>query len=89
VELREPEADRLRRIVNVGVVLLAAVTAAYLYLRISEWRGALSCGASYATAYTASDTLIIDAQGSGASSGRLDTASNGSCGELRLRGMLR
>ena len=76
MELREPKSDRVRRLAVVGVAVLVAVALGFVYLRISEWRRAPSCAAAYATASTANDTALVDAQRSGATMGR---------GELGIR----
>jgi hypothetical protein len=89
VELREPESESLRRAITVGVTLGAAIAAVFLYLRFAEWRGTLSCEAAYTTAYTATDTALIDVQESGATTGRGDSVSNVSCGDFRSGDKLR
>jgi hypothetical protein len=89
MDLREPRTDRLRRFLAIGLGLIVAIGLAALYLRLTERRGAPNCAAAYAAARTAADTALVDAQGTGAASGRLDAAYNVSCGELRLRGQLR
>ena len=89
MELREPHAERTKRVLSIGLALVVAVFLGFIYLRISEWRGAPSCRTAYAMSRTASDTALVDAQRSGATMGRVDAAYNVSCGELRLRGKLR
>jgi hypothetical protein len=89
VELRESRSERARRLLGIGIALLVAVAVGFLYLRLSERRGAPGCVQAYAAARTAADSALVDAQSSGAATGRLDAASNVSCGELRLRGALR
>jgi hypothetical protein len=89
MELREPRSDRWRRLLAVVIGVIVAIAAASFLLRIAERRGAPSCAEAYAAARTAADTALVDAQGTGAATGRLDAAYNASCGELRLRGQLR
>ncbi len=89
MELREPESESLRRVITVSVTLGGAIAAVFLYLRFAEWRGTLSCEAAYTTAYTATDTAMLDVQESGATRGRGDSASNVRCGDLRSGDKLR
>jgi len=89
LELREPRFDRLRRYLGVGLALILAAAAAVLYMRMSERRGAPNCAQAYATARSAADTILVDAQAADPEPGRLEAAYNVSCGELRRRGQLR
>lgn len=88
MELREPWSDRLRRLLAVVIGVIVAIGVASLLLRIAERSGAPSCAEAYAAARTAPDTALVDAQRTGAATGRLDAAYNASCGELRLRDQL-
>jgi hypothetical protein len=89
MELRERRGERLRRNLGLGLALALAVAVGFLYLYLSERRGAPSCVQAYAAAMSTGDSALVDAQPSGAAKGRLDAAYNVSCGELRLRGLLR
>jgi hypothetical protein len=88
VELREPQTDRMQRVLAVAVTLIVAIAVMALYLRMSERRGAPACVEAYAAARTAAETAFVDVQRSGAAAARLDAAYNVSCGELRQRGKL-
>ena len=89
MELREPVSDRWRRWSIVAIALAVGIVTAWVYLRMSERRGAAGCIQAYAAARTAADSALVDVQAPDAASGRLDAAYGVSCGELRLRDRLR
>jgi hypothetical protein len=65
VELREPQTDRMQRVLAVAVTLIVAIAVMALYLRMSERRGAPACVEAYAAARTAAETAFVDVQRSG------------------------
>jgi hypothetical protein len=88
LELREPRLDRLRRILVIGLAVMAAAGAAALYLRLADRRGVPSCAQAYAAARTAADTQGVDLQRADPEPGRIEAAYAVTCGELRQRGQL-
>jgi len=89
MELRDPLSDRLRRWAVVAGALVVGLITIWVYLRMSERRGAYGCVQAYAAARTAADSALVDVQRPDAAAGQLEGAYGLSCGELRQRGRLR